>query len=389
MVPRPPANPCDRSAFERLKRILPARAAGQAGSATRACVLPVPDEIALKLTNRCNLRCTHCYQWSAHGHHHDLAAAEQQRDLDFAIVERLFADTAARRSSIYLWGGEPLAYRDFPALCALLRRDPRWVVICTNGMLIEQHLEHLLPISAQLEMYVAVDGPPAVHDALRGRGAHARVEQGLRQLVLQRAAGAYRGEISINCVVTDRLIPDLFDCVAHWQDNGIDTFHISLPWFLSGVSAEQMDAYCSAHLPWTLTGDGRRSWHAYAHGLSVGSMTSLLAQFDRINAHPWRIKVRYNPEPDRAELADFLAGGSRPVQKRTRCLALNSRLDVFPNGDVVTCKFFPEFVAGSLRTQSLAAIWHGARFEAVRDTVQRCGLMPVCAKCNLLYTRGI
>ena len=92
-----------------MKRILPGRARTQAATGTDRDVLPVPDEIAFKLTNRCNLRCTHCYQWSPHGHHQDLAAAEQQRDLDFAHIEQVFRATAARKSSVYLWGGEPLA----------------------------------------------------------------------------------------------------------------------------------------------------------------------------------------------------------------------------------------------------------------------------------------
>jgi len=63
-------------------------------------------------------------------------------------------------------------------------------------------------------------------------------------------------------------------------------------------------------------------------------------------------------------------------------------MDVFPNGDVVSCKFFPEFRVGNLHEADFEAIWQGARFDQVRATVSGCGLMPACAKCNLLYTRG-
>ena len=63
-------------------------------------------------------------------------------------------------------------------------------------------------------------------------------------------------------------------------------------------------------------------------------------------------------------------------------------MDVFPNGDVVTCKFFPEFAVGNLIEDEVADVWHGTAFDRVRETVATCGLMPVCAKCNLLYTRG-
>ena len=63
-------------------------------------------------------------------------------------------------------------------------------------------------------------------------------------------------------------------------------------------------------------------------------------------------------------------------------------MDVFPDGEVVSCKFFPEFRVGNLQQESVLDVWHGARFNQVRETVSSCGLMPVCAKCNLLYTRG-
>jgi hypothetical protein len=55
---------------------------------------------------------------------------------------------------------------------------------------------------------------------------------------------------------------------------------------------------------------------------------------------------------------------------------------------VVSCKFFPELTVGHLRDTEVEAAWRGEPFDRVRETVARCGLMPVCAKCNLLYTRG-
>ena len=30
----------------------------------------MPSIIGLKLTNRCNLRCKHCYEWNENGYHH-------------------------------------------------------------------------------------------------------------------------------------------------------------------------------------------------------------------------------------------------------------------------------------------------------------------------------
>ena len=44
---------------------------------------------------------------------------------------------------------------------------------------------------------------------------------------------------------------------------------------------------------------------------------------------------------------------------------------------------------GDLGTQSLSEVWRGDAYETMRETIAKRGLMPVCAKCNLLYARGV
>ena len=120
----------DRSAFQKMKKILPGflEAKREKGS-TEYYVRELPEEVAFKLTNRCNLRCQHCYQWNEDGYHHNLAQVEQNRDLDFSVIDKVFVATREVQSNIYLWGGEPLIYRDWDKLVDLLERDPRWTSV--------------------------------------------------------------------------------------------------------------------------------------------------------------------------------------------------------------------------------------------------------------------
>ena len=127
----------DRIAFEKMKRIMPNLLTSQRERENEYHVRKLPEEVAFKLTNRCNLRCKHCYQWNEDGHHHNLNKTEQNRDLDFSIIEKVFAATHNLKSNIFLWGGEPLIYRDWDRLVDLLEKDPRWTSICTNGIEIE------------------------------------------------------------------------------------------------------------------------------------------------------------------------------------------------------------------------------------------------------------
>lgn len=382
----------DRTAFARMKRIVPTYLAARRDGPEANSVRPLPEEVAFKLTNQCNLRCRHCYQWSDHGHHHDLDHREQLRHLPFRVISDVFESTRSLRSNVYLWGGEPLMYRHWDQLVDLIARDPRWTSICTNGFFIEQRLESLLGISSRLELDVAVDGLEEEHDSLRGRGAFARTVQGIEALIDSRRRGGYGGEVTVNCVITDAIVHRVIEVVEFWERLGIDTIYLGLLWYVSDRTSSAMDRYVECNLPWVReeasTQTERPSWHAYRYRMNSDLVGPLLAQLDVINRRSWAIKVRYNPAIDARDFEGFVSGTEQPAAGKSRCLAILSRMDVLPNGDVVSCKFFPESTVGNLLDDDIETIWHGSRFRRVRETLDRRGLMPVCAKCSLLYSRG-
>lgn len=384
------SSPVDSKAFEKLRRIAPNQLAARRDPAAWQAQ-PLPEEIAFKLTNRCDLRCTHCYQWSDEGYHHSLPRAEVSGDLPLSIVAKTLEATRAIRSNVFLWGGEPLVYRDWDGLVELLAADERWTSVCTNGTLVARRLQSLLRISAQLEMSISLDGFEGEHDALRGAGAFDRTMVGLRCLLECHRDGSYRGEISVNCVIGDSMVSRVFEFVQFLEREGVETVYLSFPWHISREAAAKMDRYVAEHFPGRARSGPDRalaSWHSFTFRLDPDRLAELRAELARVDAAPWRIKVRYNPVLDASEMETFIRGSDRPAQGKTRCLAVRTRLDVFPNGDVVSCKFFPEFAVGNLTSASVADVWQGAPYDEVRQTVATCGLMPACAKCNLLYTRG-
>ncbi len=382
----------DRVAFEKLRRIAPGvLAASRHDQPTvPAPTRPLPDEIAFKLTNRCDLRCNHCYQWGADGYHHDLTGTERTDDLSIEVVQKVLAATAANRSNVYLWGGEPLLYRHWNELMGILEADARWTSICTNGTLLQRRLPSLQPISANVELVVSIDGFESAHDELRGSGSFRRTIEGVRHVIMARRNGEFEGELTINFVISDSMVGKIFEFVSWLENEDVDTVFVSLPWFLSPEAAAAMDRYVTTNMPWTTLTDtsGMPTWHSYSFALDASKLEDLRGDLGRVQDHSWKTKVRFNPRLDDDELDAFIRGSGTPAQDRTRCASIGSRLDVFPDGRVVSCKFFPESVVGDLNRSDLAALWHGARFRKVRETIARCGLMPGCAKCPLLYSRG-
>jgi radical SAM protein with 4Fe4S-binding SPASM domain len=379
----------DEIAFQKLKRIMPSFLTHRRDG--RLNERNLPEEVALKLTNRCNLRCKHCYQWNEEGHHRDLPKSEQVRDLNFEVVREVFEATREIKPNLYLWGGEPLMYRDWDRLTDLLYEDPRWTAICTNGIDIERRLDSLLRISETLEMYVAVEGFQQEHDAIRGRDTFRRTMHGIDLLLDARKKGTYKGEISINTVITDAMVPQLYELLEYFEDKGVDTVYLSFLWYLSSETSSKMDQYVARNFNWLCSeaDNARFSWHAYKYHQDPRMAGRLIEELARVRGRDWKLKLRYNPALEDHEVEEFLRGSDKPAQGKTRCLAIHSRLDVMPNGEVVSCKFFPEFRMGNLNEEATVKVWNSERFNQLRATILREGLMPVCSKCNLLYTRGV
>lgn len=384
----------DRLAFEKMKRIMPNLLTARRdtnheheGHHTKR----LPEEVAFKLTNRCNLRCKHCYQWNEEGHHHDLEKNEQNRDLDFSIIEKVFVQTREVKSNVYLWGGEPLVYKDWDKLIDLLESDPRWTSMCTNGIGIKNNLDSILRVSEIFEILVAIEGFKDEHDAIRGKGTYEKAMEGLDILLEQKEAGHYKGEVAVNFVVTDRMVTNIYEMLEFFESKQVDTVYLSLLWYLSDETSAKMDQYFIKHFNWLCTENdsARPSWHAYKYRLNPTACERLIEELNRVNQRIWKLKLRYNPALDPNEVKEFILGSDKPAQNKTKCLSIKNRMDIFPNGEVVSCKFFPEFSVGNLQQESVSEVWQGCKFNQVRETIDREGLMPVCSKCNLLYSRGI
>jgi len=132
------------------------------------------------LTNRCNLRCRHCYQ----------EAFEDENLPELSLLAgRLLQglEELDRQTVLNLTGGEPLLLgEELFRLLALLDRHPRVleVMLITNALLIDRRTVAELASFAKLTtIKVSLEGMERVNDAIRGRGVFHRVLQALTHLV--------------------------------------------------------------------------------------------------------------------------------------------------------------------------------------------------------------
>lgn len=350
----------------------------------------IPEEFGLQLTNRCNLRCKHCFQWNETGFFHNLNSTTQQEDMDLAVAEKLFRETRSVKSNVYLWGGEPLCYSKWEELCELLAEDPRWTVLCTNGILVEQKIDSLVKISESLAVMMSLEGFEAENDAIRGTGTFKKVMHNIDLLMDLKRRGIFKGEVSVNCVISEAMADKLFDFMEFFEAKGVNTVYFCYPWYIPETTAVKMDQYFQERFAglFKLDSDTPASWHSYSHRLNPDVLPVLKEQIAKINSRVWKIRIRFQPALELDQIDGFISNSEIPAQGRKACLAMSTRLNLMASGEVTICKLFPEFIVGDLRNQDLNEIWHGEAFTTFRESLG-CGLMPVCSKCVLLYLHGI
>ena len=381
------AKKLNKAEFGRIRQNLKYRQMAEARNSETAPWLPL--DMGLFLTSRCNLRCRHCFEWNEDGFLTHADTVCQNSELPLEYIKDCLSYTKDAGTRLYLWGGEPLLYSRFSELCMLLERDPRWTTVCTNGLLIPDHLEELNRISDHLVLLVSLDGVRECNDAIRGSGTYDRVVSSLRLLKEQAQTGSYQGEVSVTCVISDAMTGRLYEFCEQMEELEINTLYLSFPWYISEATAAQMDQEFQSRfgdlIP--LSESVPPSWHDFTFHISKDRIDTLKQEMKRIAERKWNIRVRYQPAIEPEDIEDFVTGGSRTAQGRTRCLAPFNRLDILQNGEVSACKLFREFTVGSLKEQSIKDIWEGEKMAELRRRLN-CGLMPVCSKCVLLYLNG-
>jgi radical SAM protein with 4Fe4S-binding SPASM domain len=182
-------------------------------------------------TQRCNLKCVHCYARAQDKAYQGELTTEEGRafirDLaDFGVPVILFS------------GGEPTIRRDIIELAGWARELGVRPVLSTNGTLITEELADELSRVGFAEVGVSIDGIGSANDQFRGQqGAFESALSGIRHLV------ARNQRVSLRLTITRhnfREIPAIFDLVERENINRICFYHLTYAGRASEMQAEDV-----------------------------------------------------------------------------------------------------------------------------------------------------
>jgi radical SAM protein with 4Fe4S-binding SPASM domain len=306
------------------------------------------------LTERCNLRCSHCYQQSYDGEELGFSAWLEILE-QYQFLLRKWRQRASDRKiwgQITITGGEPFIHNDIWNFLPRLARENESFsfAVLTNGSLLDEAMVRELACLKPRYVQVSLEGRRQTHDQIRGAGNFDRVVMAIRFLVnagintmisFTAHRGNYRefpevcrlaGQLRVNRVWADRFSPTRHD---------------------------------------------NESQNVSLSPVETRELMSLMLEARTEMEQSWlgRTEVAMH------RALQFLASG----QQAYHCTAGDILITVLPNGDLCPCRRMP-VVVGNVMKKSISDLYQQSpEFIALRDrerSVQGCERCAFASQCR-------
>lgn len=343
-----------------------------------------PRYVQIQLGYACNLRCWFCGQWGRTGHFKQLSANQLQETLPLDLLKRLVDELPSVCTRILLWGGEPLLYPNLVPLVRYAAERHKHCEIITNGTLLAKHAVGLLQAGLE-NVYVSLDGTEELHDRYRARGSYRATFEGIRAVRAERGRlGKELPRITVIFTTLPENVGELPALAREVREAGADAILVTR---LNYATKEMGQAHERALQ--TLFQIQAPSWKGFWRDEPLGDPENVKALVEALkNPSEFNGFVIIGDPRSRWAPNDWYRYYSDPtyvLPSNPRCLFPWYAAGICPNGDVVPCPDFPDYVAGNLHQQSFSEIWNGKKMRQFRRSLRKHGRFPVCSCCCHLY----
>lgn len=325
--------------------------------------LPLPQELYVEPTNRCNSRCETCVR--------TFQRLEPLRDL--AVDEfRALVDQVPRLRRVVLHGvGEPLLNRDLPAMIAHLKQRPDapQVLFNSNAILLTGDWQRVLLDSGLDEFRVSTDAARAdLYAHIRGVDGFERMAENVAAFAGRIAAAGAGPRLSLWFTAMQDNLGELPDLVRLARRLGVGEVYVQrLVYYGQGMAREEQSLF--------------RTMQAAEEAL-VAEAGALARQ--------WGILFRASGATTPQASLMSADGDPRPW---SHCRRPSSLMYISANGNVLPCCFSPfttsdygGLILGNAFQAPLAEIWNGSRYAAFRAALQSDTPWESCDRCGVCWS---
>ena len=295
--------------------------------------LDTPIKIQWKITNKCNLKCKHCYLGKLDGF-----------ELPFEKANEI-ADTIINSNvmEVTISGGECLTYKGIEEIIKRFLINGIKVNVFTNAVLLKNVLDRIdsgILNKNSLLFYVSVDGLKSSHEQIRGKNTFDKTIENIKYAIEK----GY--PVVTNTVINKINYCDIMDMIVLLKQMGVKDVQLS-NLIIQGSADNSMKI----------------------------SLSEQMALKEKINdlykEHPEFGYIYYSevPDSDGVRKVYSLSNGKKNFigNDNWKCTAGVARVTIDSNGKVYCCPFIKDSYLGNLNKENLSEVWDNVnRFKFLK-----------------------
>jgi radical SAM protein with 4Fe4S-binding SPASM domain len=325
--------------------------------------------VVWNMTNRCNLRCRHCYINAEDRHYQDELSTEE--------AKVFIKDLADMKVPVLLFsGGEPLIRKDIFELGRIAADLGLRPVISSNGTLIDRDMARQIKAAGFQYVGISVDGKPSTHDDFRNMpGAFEAALQGMHACLSEGVKTGIRFTVNR---YNQADLPEILDIVEREGIPRFCMYHL----VYAGRGEEMADMDISPEeTRKVLDLLSQRTVELYERGVEVEILTT-----DNHADGIYLLNRIRQEQPERVEEVITL------LEMHGGCSAGTKFANVDPRGNVHPCQFWQDYVVGNIRERPFSEIWTSddelmvllrEKDKHVKGRCGECSYKQLCSGCRI------
>ncbi len=334
--------------------------------------------LSLRITHRCNHRCAICGQWGKRGYNAREGTPKVMGEVPLEVYKKVIDDVAPKKVHVYITGGEPFLYKPLVPLVNYIKQKGLTVQIVTNGVGLKRNAGTMVQNGWDM-LCVSLDGPRGIHDKCRGLpGAFDTVIEGVKKIQkLKKEMGKKKPAFHMITTISKTNESVLAKTVKEVEKLKPDGIVIYYSWFTREYIGQKHTKILQKSL-----GITPFAWKGYVRDTTNLGINKIIDQVRKIKSGEFKTPIMFVPELKLNEIRKYYHEPENFLGWR-KCHAPWFQVDVMPNGDVVNCRDFPDFVTGNIKESSILDIYNGEKHRALRRALRSCknGVFPICSRC--------
>jgi len=337
-----------------------------------------PYRIGIAVNSICNLRCVMCdvgQRQENRGFYKNLVVGGE---LSIEILKRLIDDIKKFRPWIAINSTEPLLYKNLNEFIDYIVGNGLMCSVTTNGLLLERFADSFVEKKLPL-LYVSIDGPPQVHNRIRGiHNSFEKAYEGIQRIIDRKEElNEKLPKIQVAYTISNYNYHCLEETVDLFKELGVDAFSFTHLNFVDTFMAEahnvEYEHTFGKVYPSSISAVDPKK-------VDVGVLT------EQINI----VKNKYSDFvtfiPDIATHQEVeVYYHSHEFIHNNRCTIPWKNAQILSNGDVIPASRCFHVIMGNIYKDSFNKIWNATLYQSFRKNLKKCGTTPACARCCGLF----